>query len=386
MPINRRQFLATSAAIAAAGLASPLLAEQTGQTGASRQTRSNDPLNGLTVINALGGIDDPNLPDAQIGVLTPRMIDDARASGTTAVNCTLGYVAGPQEPFQKSIADIGIYDAMIRKNPNDLLKIFSVADIRRAKAENKIGLIYGFQNAAQMGDDASRADIFANLGVRVIQLTYNVRNQLGDGSIVPEGRGLTPFGHQVVERLNANRVMVDLSHSGRQICLDAARASRQPISINHTGCRALADLPRNKTDEELRLVAEKGGFIGIYFMPFLNLSGHPTSADVVAHIEHAIKVCGEDHVGIGTDGGTTPVDDLDAYKTALIKEVADRKAKGIAAPGERGDTHPFVDDLRGPDQFRKLYRLLAARGHKPARIDKILGENFMRYATEVWGA
>lgn len=387
MPLNRRQFLATSVAtLAAASLASPALAEQAQQTRPSRPTRSDEPLQGLTVINALGGIDDPNLPDAPPGQLTPRMIADARASGTTAVNCTLGYVAGPQEPFQKSVADIGLYDAMVRKNPHDLLKIFSVADIHRAKAEHKIGLIYGFQNAAQLGDDASRADIFANLGVRVIQLTYNVRNQLGDGSIVPADRGLTPFGHQVVERLNANRVMVDLSHSGRQICLDAARASSQPISINHTGCRALVDLPRNKTDEELRLVAEKGGFIGIYFMPFLNLSGHPTAVDVIAHIEHAIKVCGEDHVGIGTDGGTTPIDDLDAYKTTLIKEVADRKAKGIAAPGERGDTHPFVDDLRGPDQFRKLYRLLAARGHKPTRIEKILGANFIRYASDVWRA
>lgn len=386
MTLNRRQFLTGSAAtLAAATLASQALASPA-PTGRPAPARSGDPLKGLTVINALGGIDDPNLPDTPTGVLTPRMIADARASGEAAVNCTLGYVAGPQDPFQQSVADIGLYDAMIRKNPRDLLKVLSVADIRRARAENKIGLIYGFQNAAQMGDDATRADIFANLGVRVIQLTYNVRNQLGDGSIVPEGRGLTPFGHQVVERLNANRVMVDLSHSGRQICLDAARASSQPISINHTGCRALADLPRNKTDEELRLVAEKGGFIGIYFMPFLNLSGHPTAVDVIAHVEHAIKVCGEDHVGIGTDGGTTPVDDLDAYKTALIKEVEDRKAKGIAAPGERDDTHPFVDDLRGPDQFRKLYRLLAARGHRPARIEKILGANFMRHATDVWGA
>ena len=383
MTVDRRQCLANSAAtLAAASLASPAPAP----AGLAGPANGSDPLAGLTVINALGSLDDPNLPDAAPGVLTPRMIDDARASGTSAVNCTLGYVAGPEDPFQKSIADIGLYDAMIRNNPADLIKVLSVADIRRAKAENRIGLIYGFQNAVQMGDDASRADIFANLGMRVIQLTYNVRNQLGDGSIVPNGRGLTPFGHEVVERLNANRVMVDLSHSGRQICLDAARASRQPISINHTGCRALVDLPRNKTDEELRLVAEKGGFIGIYFMPFLNLSGHPTAADVIAHIEHAIKVCGEDHVGIGTDGGTTPIDDLDAYKTILSREVADREAKGIAAPGERSDTHPFVDDLRGPDQFRKLYRLLAARGHKPARIEKILGSNFMRYASDVWGA
>jgi membrane dipeptidase len=373
--MNRRTLLALSAAAAATpAFANPAFAAP------------KDPLAGLTVINALGGLVDPNVPEPPRPVLTPRILADARASGMTAVNWTIGYVAGPQEPFQQSVAEIGQYDALVRGHPKDVLKVLSVADIARARAEKKIGIIYGFQNAAMMGDDPARVDIFADLGVRIVQLTYNLRNQLGDGSIVPEGRGLTEFGRQVVERLNANRVMVDLSHSGRQICLDAARASKQPISINHTGCRALVDLPRNKTDEELHLVADKGGFVGIYFMPFLNLSGHASAADAVAHIEHALNVCGEDHVGIGTDGGTTPIDDLEAYKDALRKEHEDRKAKGIAAPGERADTHPFVDDLRGPDQFRKLYRLLAERGHKPGRIEKVLGGNFVRYARDIWGA
>lgn len=366
--MNRRHLLALSAA----ALASPAAA-------------AADPIGRMVVVNALGGLIDPNHDLPARAAVTPRILKDAHASGMTAVNCTIGYVAGPDEPFQHSVAEIGQYDAMLRANPRDLLKVLTAGDILRAKAEKKVGVIYGFQNAAMMGDDPARVDIFADLGVRIIQLTYNLRNQLGDGSIVPEGRGLTAFGRQVVERLNANRVMVDLSHSGRQICLDAARASKQPISINHTGCRALTDLPRNKTDEELRLVAERGGFVGIYFMPFLNLSGHARAVDVVAHIEHALNVCGEDHVGIGTDGGTTPIDDLELYKEALRKEHEDRKAKGIAAPGERADTHPFVDDLRGPDQFRKLYRLLAERGHKPARIEKILGGNFVRYARDIWG-
>jgi membrane dipeptidase len=382
MPVTRRQFLVTSAVALASATTAAFPVSSTSTT----TRRAGDPLAGLTVINALGGIGDPNFPDARPWILTPRMLADARASGLTAVNCTLGYVFGPGDPFEKSTADIGHYDDMVRQHPKDLIKVLAVADIRRAKAENRIGLIYGFQNAAPLGDDASRVATFAGLGVRVIQLTYNVRNLLGDGATVPEGRGLTPFGHEVVEHLNAHRIMVDLSHSGRQICLDAARVSAQPISINHTGCRALVDLPRNKTDEELRLVADKGGFVGIYFMPFLNASGHATADDVVAHIEHALQVCGEDHVGIGTDGSITPIDDLAAYGAALAKEHADRVAKGIAAPGERADTHPFVDDLRGPDQFRKLYRLLAARGHKPARIDKILGGNFVRYANNVWGA
>ena len=123
--------------------------------------------------------------------------------------------------------------------------------------------------------------------------------------------------------------MVDLSHSGERTCLEAARISRRPISINHTGCRALADLPRNKTDEELRLVAARGGFVGIYFMPFLQRrAASPRAADVVAHIEHAVNVCGEDHVGIGTDGGTTGIDDMAAYRAAMRAEVAERRAAG----------------------------------------------------------
>jgi len=357
--------------------------------GARAIAGPRDPIAGLTVINALGGLDDPNHPedDAEHShVVTARILADAHASGEAAVNITLGYVAGPAEPFESTLADIGGWDAALKAHPKDLIKVLTAADIVRAKAQRKVGVIYGFQNSAMMGTDAGRVDTFARMGVRVIQLTYNVANQLGDGSMVPNGRGLTPFGHEVVERLNANRVMVDLSHSGRQICLDAARASRQPISINHTGCRALVDLPRNKTDEELRLVAERGGFVGIYFMPFLNPSGHATAADVVAHLEHALDVCGEDHVGIGTDGGTTPIDDLESYREVLRKEHEDRVLKGVAAPGEGADTHPFVDDLRGPEQFRQLARLLAARNHGKARIAKILGGNFLRYAREICDA
>src|SRR3546814_9557842 len=92
--------------------------------------------------------------------------------------------------------------------------------------------------------------------------------------MAPQNRGLSPFGREVIERLNANHIMVDLSHSGERTCLEAAAHSSRPISINHTGCRALVDLPRNKTDEELRLVASKGGFVGIYFMPFLRSEEH----------------------------------------------------------------------------------------------------------------
>ncbi|WP_336207213.1 dipeptidase [Nonomuraea sp. LPB2021202275-12-8] len=348
------------------------------------------------VVNALGVLDNPNAgaSEATAGALVQtsdqmtidaRALAEAHASGVTAINVTLGYTMGDFPPYEHTLREIDTWDAIIREHPEDLLLVRTAEDIVEAKRQGKIGIIYGFQNAAAVDDRADRIATFADRGVRIIQLTYNQANQIGDGSMAPENRGLTPLGREVVEALNEHRVMVDLSHSGERTCLEAARVSRQPVSINHTGCRALVDLPRNKTDEELRLVASQGGFVGIYFMPFLNATGHASAADVVEHIVHAVNVCGEDHVGIGTDGTITAIDDLDAYRDRLAVHVAERRAAGAAAAGERSDTFPFVVDLRGVDQFRQLARLLDERGFSSTRIEKILGLNFHTYATAVWG-
>ena len=346
------------------------------------------------IVNALGGVEDPNLGLARQGGpadtdapdVDARAIADAKASGLTAVNVTLGYVAGPQDPYDYTLKTIAEWDAILKAHPDSLLKVERAADILRGRDEGRIGIIYGFQNAVQIGTNLDRVDEFGRRGVRVIQLTYNPANPLGDGSMAPENRGLTAFGREVVARLNRQRIMVDLSHSGERTCLDAIAVSKAPISINHTGCRALADLPRNKTDAELRGVAEKGGFVGVFFMPFLNVSGHAHAEDVVAHIDHAVSVCGEDHVGIGTDGSVTAIDDLAAYQASLAREVAERAKAGIGAKGERADTYPFVVDLRGVEQFRKLATLLRVKGYSERRIEKILGLNFVRFARDVWGA
>lgn len=379
MPITRRSALAAGVVLAASG---PAFAR------APRAGRR-------IVINALGGLEDPNVAlgrtsgsavDTSRPDIDDRAIAEAHASGLTAVNVTLGYVAGPDDPYAYTLHTLDVWDAVLKARPHDLRKVDTAADILRARDEGRIGVIYGFQNAAQVGDQLGRIDTFHDRGVRVIQLTYNPPNQIGDGSMAPLNRGLTPFGREVVAKLNQRRIMVDLSHSGERTCLDAIAASARPISINHTGCRALCDLPRNKTDAELRGVADKGGFVGIYFMPFLNLSGHAHAEDVAAHIDHAVKVCGEDHVGVGTDGGVTGIDDLNAYQAHLAREVAERAKAGIGAKGERSDTYPFVVDLRGVEQFRKLESLLKARGYSDRRIEKILGLNFLAYAREIWGA
>lgn len=350
----------------------------------------------MMIVNALGILDNPNathsasaasklIQTSEELTIDARTLTDAHASGLTAVNITLGYTLGDMPPYEYTLHEIDVWDAIIRDNDADLVKVLKAQDIRAAEAEGRIGVVYGFQNAVAVGDDLDRIADFHRRGVRVIQLTYNQANHIGDGAMAPQNRGLTPFGREVVAALDESRVMVDLSHSGENTCLDAIRVATRPVSINHTGCRALVDLPRNKTDEELRLVAEQGGFVGIYFMPFLSPTGHATAADVVEHIVHAVNVCGEDVVGIGTDGPVTAIDDLDAYRAQLAGHVAERQAAGVGAAGERADTYPFVVDLRGADQFHKLIRLLEERGCKPDRIEKIMGRNFVAYAERVWG-
>jgi len=345
------------------------------------------------IINALGELQNPNADAESAGQLQQtsaelaidaRALADAKASGLTAVNITLGYTLGDLPPYEHTLRELDVWDAIIDANADHLVKVLGTADLHRAHEQRRVGVIYGFQNAVAVGDDLDRIGVFDERGVRVVQLTYNQANHIGDGSMAPENRGLTRFGREVVERLGEHRLMVDLSHSGERTCLEAARQSRLPVSVNHTGCRALADLPRNKTDEELRLVAERGGFVGIYFMPFLTLSGHARAADVVEHIAHAVNVCGEDAVGIGTDGTVTAIDDLDAYRAQLADHVAERARAGVGAAGERADTLPFVLDLRGVDQFRRLIRLLEQRGFSEERIAKIMGGNFLDYAERVW--
>ena len=382
---TRRAFVRLAVATAAASCAAGSAFAATAPA-----VRTRRPL----IIDTLGGLGNPN-HEAPAGSgdvqdafwqLDERAFSDGRLSGLSAVNQTIGYIAGPQDPFRYTVADLARWSAFIEDNAQHLLPVATASDIRRAHASHRCGVILGFQNSLMFADQADRVAQFAAHGVRVMQLTYNVRNLVGDGSMVAENLGLTPFGHDVVQAMNDSHVIVDLSHSGERTCLDAIAASRQPIAITHTGCRAITDLPRNKTDRELRGVAERGGVVGIYFMPFLAIDRQPTAEDLLAHIEHAINVCGEEHVTIGTDGVLSAVDDMDHYLAGLKAEVDGRRAAGISATGERADIVPFLPDLQGPDKFWRLAELLEQRGHSATRVDRILGANFYRYAASIWRA
>ena len=338
------------------------------------------------VIDALGGPGDPAAEEG--AMLSARGVADVRASGIAAANVTVGPVG--ERPslaaFEGILRDVAEWEKEIEAHPDVLTHVRSAADLDAARASGRLGLIYGLQDGVAFHDDLSRLDVLHRFGIRIIQPTYNLRNLIGDGCLEPDGAGLSRAGHEAVERMNALRILLDLSHCGRRTTRDGLEASKRPPAFTHTGCASVADHPRNKTDEELRLLADKGGVAGIYFMPYLRTSGQPMAEDVVRHVERAVQVAGEDHVGVGTDGVISPTDLSPEYRARFRADIERRKKAGIGASGEVPDVFPLVPDLNTPRRIQKLGDLLVARGHSTARVEKIVGGNFARLFREVWGA
>jgi membrane dipeptidase len=337
----------------------------------------------VVVIDALASPIQFNIPQQALP-LTESVLEHVRASGLTAVNLTVNVRATDDaSAFANTRARIDAWKREIDAHPDVLTLAGGVGDIHDAKAAGRLGIILGFQDTVLFEDDLAGLDDFHEMGVRIVQLTYNVRNRIGSGSLVPEDTGLTDLGRESVARMDELGIVVDLSHCGARTTLDGIRASTNPVGITHSGCRAVFDHPRSKDDETLRAMADGGGVLGIYLMPFLNPSGPPAAEDVLVHIEHALDVCGEDHVGIGSDQGIVPLDVSGDFPERFAEVSAERSRLGIAAPRE--DTIPFVSELNHPRRLETIAGLMQSRRHSGRVIEKVMGANFMRLFEEVWG-
>ncbi len=319
---------------------------------------------------------------------TMKELEVQRAAGLGAVLTT----AAPQgrfwlddDAFERARKTVGQWQAIAQRHPEHLYIVREGADLTIERRGQRTGVILGFQGTEPLGEDVDRVQLFRDLGVRVIQLTHNRRNLVGDGCTEPGNAGLSNYGHAVIETLNAKKVVVDLAHGAPRTISEGIAACRSPMLISHTGCRALSDLPRNVHDAELRAMAQRGGVAGMIFWPYLRTDTQPMAVDVIRHIEHAIKVCGEDHVGIGTDIGVAPIGRTPAFEKENREFMKGMVADGIFEKGRPADLYTFIPDLNMANRFEVLAGLLAQRGHPDARIAKILGGNFARVMTEVWG-
>jgi membrane dipeptidase len=302
-----------------------------------------------------------------------------RQSGITAVNLTIS-----DRTFEGTVKNLSSLEALVEKHPDVFLIVRKQSDISRAKRESKIGIIPGFQYTTFLEDNPERIEMFRWLGVRIMQLTYNTRGAFGDGCLEAGNAGLSRAGVAAVKSMNEIGVAVDLSHSGYRTTAQGITASSKPVLISHSGCAAVYPHPRNKPDEILKSLADRGGYFGVYLMPFVVASPTvPTREHVLDHLVHAINVCGADHVGIGSDGAIEKVVLSAEQKAAFEADMQRRKQLGIGAPGE--DRYPYVPDLNGPDHMEIIAAELAKRGEPMTVIEKVLGANFQRVLADIWG-
>lgn len=304
-----------------------------------------------------------------------------RESGICAIKLSMGGSGGS---YAETIEELAAYDAAIAENSDILRSINSVADIDEAYTSKRLGIIKSFEAATMHDGQPSRIAEFAAQGVRVMQLGYNTTSPFGAGVMSVDGPlGLSEAGREAVSVMQENGVLLDLSHAHEQTMFDAIAISTRPVAVTHSGCAGVYQHQRNKSDEALKRVAATGGVVGIYELSYLTPDDEQTPLSAyIAHLDHALKVCGEDHVGIGSDA-VLPEFDVSPESIAQWDAInAARKEAGIAAPGE--GPMPFVVGLNGPQRMSVIADELKKLGYAAAAIDKVLGLNFKRVFSETW--
>jgi membrane dipeptidase len=370
MTLSRRRVLQGATGLSAAALVSAC-AGQIPKVQSPADTRRLM-INGNMVIP---GNADETLSDEEKALI--------RATGLTALKITAGGSGGS---YAETLEELDSYTRVFTNNPDVFMQINSAADIEAAFATQRVGIILGFEASTMHDGKTERIAEFAGRGVRIMQLSYNVRSPFGTGVMVTDApKGLTGLGREAIAVMEANRVLLDLSHSDQETTLAAIEASTRAPAITHAGCAAVNLHPRNKSDEVLRAISEKGGVVGIYELSYLTpeMTQTPLSA-YLAHLEHALNTCGEDHVGIGSDTFMLAFDTSPESQAAWNEAIVARREAGVAAPGE--GPMPFVEGLNGPERMSVIADKLALLGYRSAVVDKVMGRNFERVMKQAWAA
>lgn len=374
--MQRREFLA-AAASAGAALALPDSGDAQAPDARHNQTRS-------IRVDAQGGISGLDERPGGHYIATAQLTEAIRERRLDLICITVAEPGNGVDRFRAAIDGIAFWNRIIAEHRTLFARVDSVPDIHAARAAGKLGVIYDFQDTAPLEGDAERVATFAALGVKLMQLTYNKRNLCGDGCLERDNAGLSDFGREVIARINEAKIVLDLSHAGQKTIAEGIAASKTTPVITHSGCRSLVDNPRNTFDAEMRALANKGGVFGVYLMPFLTTKGQPQRDDLIRHLEHAVNVCGEDHVGIGTDNPLLGFEINDQSRKEQREFYESRAKRGIAAPGEAADVFNMVEGYNDVLRYEHLESDLSRRGWSSTRIEKVLGGNFVRLFGELW--
>lgn len=307
----------------------------------------------------------PMLQPRDLGKYLPEVV----AGGIDAVFTTAGAI----EDFRTTMEIVAKWLEIERAGQQKIRIARSVADIRAIKRAGETAIVLHFQGADPIEDELDFLNVFEAAGLRVMQLTYNSRNRLGDGCFEPTDAGLSKFGRKVIRRMEDLSMAVDLSHAGARTALEATEVATRPLVVTHANARALLDTPRNITDDLMRAVAASGGVIGVCAAPFfLSLDKQATLDMLIDHIVYIGDRVGIRHVGLGFDFADEDADDYVyfGYDERYIPMPPWTFPTGIANHAEAGN----------------VAAALSRRGFGKADIAGVLGENFLDVFKRIWGA
>lgn len=323
-------------------------------------------------------------------------------SGVNVASATYAGPIAPDAAFEESLTSMTQARAMLDALDDEVRLILTADDIENAYRDGKRGVIFDFQDTTPFGTDLGKIELFRNIGLRVVQLTYNLRNLVGDGCTERYKTGLTYFGIEMVERLNDLNMAIDVSHCSEQVGWDAIEVSTSPVIITHSASNAICYHDRGKGDELARAISDNGGYFGVAAIAgFISETTEATLDHFVDNIEHLVDVMGIDHVGIGCDkcgpgAGTESnvlfPDELGPFDTShLYKTDPDPRSTpgGFDWSGFRAE-HRLSDKHRidGFDQFTDWPNItlkLAERGFNEEELRKLLGLNYLRVFRDIVG-
>ena len=296
--------------------------------------------------------------------------------GLTGVNCTCAVWEGTTE----ALSNIAQWKRWFAEHSDLITQVHNVSDIYRAKAEGRVGIILGWQNTFAIETDLDLLRIFRDLGVYIMQLTYNTQNLVGSGCWESRDHGLSDYGRDVVDLMGELGIVTDLSHVGEKTAADTIEHSSVPVCFTHATPRSVKDIPRNKSDDLIKSAIDRGGFLGFAtYGPFLPWGEKTTVENCVEALEAGIKLVGEDNIGLGTDFTDGYGEDFFAW---LRRDKGTGRALSTGFPVR--PKNPVGFD--GVSAYPNLTAAMIKSGWSEKRIYKVMGQNWLEYLNRVWRA
>ena len=301
------------------------------------------------------------------------LFEQARAGGLNAIHVTIAY----WENHSEVLANIARWDRHFAECADLVMPVRQAGDIEAAQAAGKIGIIFGFQNCSPIEDDLGNVEKLHDLGVRIMQLSYNNQSLLATGCYEDDDAGVTRFGREVIKEMNRVGMLIDMSHSAEKSTLQAIEISERPIAITHANPSVFHDALRNKSDDVLRALGQSGGMLGVSLYPFHLHNGADCTRDEFCQMVYdTANLIGIDQIGIGSDlcqnWGYETLEWMRSGKWTFKPDYGEGSAANADWPRQ-------PDWFKDSGDFMNIAEGLSRVGFAEEDVRKIMGLNWLNF-------